>query len=114
MDPREQLVCGKSEGDGGKELKCLRPLLEVAFKRMVHVSDAGPNRVEGLERAHQRAGRKNLDLDVIGRGGNRLGETDGAGLQARHIFRPVGYHLQLSKSLRDGGRWESQSRAGGQ
>ena len=82
---------------------------------MVHVGDAGAYRIEGLEWAHQRAGWKDIDLDAVaGRGGNRLGETDGAGVQARHIFRPVGYHLQLSKSLRDGGRWESQSRAGGQ
>jgi hypothetical protein len=48
---------------------------------MVHVSDTGPYRVKGLKRAHQRAGRKNLDLDAPGRiVADRMRETDRAGV----------------------------------
>ena len=92
-----------------------RLLFEVALERVIHVGDAGPDRVEGLERAHQRAGRKNLDLDAAaGRGADRLRETDRAAVKARRTLGPVGHHLQLSDSLRDRGRREARGRAGGQ
>ena len=61
---------------------------------MIHVGDTGADRVEGLERAHERAGGKNLDLDAsTGRGTDRLRETNGAGLKARQTFGPVRHHL---------------------
>ena len=93
-------------------MQCPRLLLEVAFERMVHVSDAGPDRVEGLERAHKRAGRKYLDLDAAaGRGADRLGEANCAGVKARRALGPVGHHLQLPDSLRNRGRREASQLA---
>ena len=70
------------------EKKCERRrfLFEVALERMVHVGDAGPYRIEGLERPHQRAGRKHLDLDApAGGGADGLRKADRAGVQARHV-----------------------------
>jgi len=60
------------------ERLCLR--FKIAFVRLVHVSDAGTYRVEGLERAYKGAGRKYLDLDASIAGGvDRLCETDCTG-----------------------------------
>jgi hypothetical protein len=61
---------------------------------MIDVGNTGPYRVKGLERAHQRAGRKYLDLDATaGRGADRLRETNSAGMKTRCPFGPVGHHL---------------------
>jgi hypothetical protein len=110
VDPRKQFVCGESERNCVvKKIERRRLLFEVALGRMIHVGDAGPYRVEGFERAHQCAGRKNLDLDAAaGRIADRLREANRAGLKARRTFRPIGHHLQLSDSLCDRGRWEAQ------
>jgi hypothetical protein len=65
--------------------------------------------------AHERAGRKNLDLDAAaGRGTDRLRKTNGAGVKARQSFGPVGHHLQLSDALGDRGRREAHGRAASQ
>jgi hypothetical protein len=82
---------------------------------VIHVGDTGFYRVEGLERAHERPGWKNLDFDAAtGRGADRLRQTNRARVKARRSFGPVGHHLQLSDTLRNRGRREAQGRAGGQ
>ena len=81
---------------------------------MIHVGDTSPDRVERFERANERTGRKYLDLDASpGRVADRLCEANCAGVKARHVLGPIGHHLQLSDSLRDGGRREAHGRAGG-
>jgi hypothetical protein len=88
------LLTGESEGNGPEELQRLRLPLEVAFKRMVHVSNASAHRIKRFEWTNERACGKNLNLDApAGSTVDRLRESDRAGLQARHIFRPVGHHL---------------------
>jgi hypothetical protein len=82
---------------------------------MVHVSDTGPYRVKGLERAHQRAGRKNLDFDAFSRRGtDRLRKANRTGVKTWRTVGPVGHHLQLPNSLRNRGCREAQGRAGAQ
>jgi hypothetical protein len=75
---------------------------------MIHISDPGSHRVEGLERAHQRAGRENFDFDAAsGRGADCLREAHRARMKARCTFRPVGHQLELAQAPRDRGRWEA-------
>jgi len=82
---------------------------------MVHVGDAGTDRIEGFEWAYERSGEKNLYLDApAGRSLDRLRETHCAGIKAGQAFGPVGHHFQLSSSLRDRGRGKAQDRAAGQ
>jgi hypothetical protein len=82
---------------------------------MIHVGHAGTYRVEGFERAHERAGRKHLDLDApAGRDADRLREPNRVGVKARRPLGPIRHHLQLSDSLRDRGRRETQGDTGGQ
>jgi len=82
---------------------------------VIHISDAGPDRVEGLERANERAGREYLDVDAaIARGADPLRQTSRAGLKPRRACGPVGHHLQLADALGDRGRREAQGCAGGQ
>jgi hypothetical protein len=114
LHPREQLVRGEAKGYAREEIEGRRLVFEVSFVRVIHVGDAGPDRVEGFERADKCAGRKNLDLDTSARGiADRLRETDRHGMNTWRCVGPVGHHLQLSDSLRDGGRGKGQGRAGG-
>jgi hypothetical protein len=82
---------------------------------VIHVGDTGAYRVEGFEWAHERAGRKNLDLDAAASGdADHLRQPNRASVKARRTVGPVGYHLQLSDALCDRRRREIQGRAGGQ
>src|ERR1700738_153153 len=91
VDPREPLARGEAKGCRRKELERPRLLCEVTFERMIHVGNTGPDRVEGFERAHERASRKYLDIDAAaGRRADRLRETNCAGVRTRRGFRPVG------------------------
>jgi hypothetical protein len=109
MNPCEQLVCGKAEGHRRIELKRWGFLVEIPFVRMEHVGHAGAYGIEGFERTHQRADRKDLDFDTAGgRNADRLREADCAGVKAGRTFGPVGHHLQLSNSLRDRGRGKAR------
>jgi hypothetical protein len=115
LNPREQLVRGEAEGNRCEEMERRRLLFEVAFIRMIHVSDAGAHRIKGFERAHERPGQKNLYLDTpCGRSLDRLCETNCAWVKAGQTFGPVGHHLQLPCSLRNCGGREAQDRSGGQ
>jgi hypothetical protein len=65
------------------------PDLSAGFGRAIHVGDAGPYRVEGFERAHQRTGWIHLDFDTpSGREADCLRETNCAGLKTHR--RPGG------------------------
>src|SRR5262249_32567438 len=80
----------------------------------IHVRNALRYRIESFERAHKCVGREHLNLDTtLGHFLNRLRQPTRGGKQARHGVRPVGHHLQLSDSLCDCGRWETEGRAGG-
>ena len=82
---------------------------------MIHISDAGADRFEGLKWANERAGRKHLDVDASsGRGANPLRQTSRAGLKTRRPCGPIGHQLQLSDFLCDRGCRETQGRTGGQ
>jgi hypothetical protein len=112
MDPCEQLVCGEAEGHRRKELKCRRLFVEVPFVGMEHIGDARADGIEGFERTHQRAGRKDFDLDAAGgRNADHLRQTHRVGVEARRVCGPVGHHLQLPNSLRDSGRRKAQAGA---
>jgi hypothetical protein len=81
VDPREQLVRGEAERYGREEIERRRLLFEVSFVGVIHVGDAGSDRVEGFQRPDKRTGRKNLDLDASAGGvTDRLRETNRHGV----------------------------------
>jgi hypothetical protein len=50
---------------------------------MIHFGDAGPYRIEGLERADKRTGRENFDLKAPGsRDADCLGKANRTGVLA--------------------------------
>ena len=77
LDPCEQFVRGETKGMAEKKWSAGDFACEVALERVIHVGDAGPDRVEGLERAHQCAGRKDLDLDAPAAGVRRSSARSG-------------------------------------
>src|SRR5262245_2318124 len=81
----------------------------IVLARVIHISDTGPDRVEGFERANERAHREHLNANAtIARGGDPLRQTLRAGLKPRRPRGPLGHHLQLSESLSDGRRGEGR------
>ena len=80
---------GEAEGDSRKEIKRRGLLFPIVLGGMIHISDAGADRVEGLKWANERAGRKNLDVDAsCGRGANPLRQTSCACLKTRAPGNP--------------------------
>src|SRR5437870_3278048 len=72
---------------------------------MIHVSNTGTYRIEGLERAHQCAGWKHVNLDAsAGRQLDGARQTSRARLKSRYVFRPIRHHLELPDSLRERAR----------
>jgi hypothetical protein len=61
---------------------------------VIHVSDTSSDRIEGFERVHETARRKNFDLDPpTGGSFDRLRETNRHGMNTRRHVGPVGHHL---------------------
>jgi len=51
-DPRGQLVGSQTIGDRREEIERRRLALKINFVGMIHVGDAGRDRIESLESAH--------------------------------------------------------------
>src|SRR5262245_53911790 len=76
---------------------------------MIHVGDAGTDRVEGFERADECSRQEDLDLDASSsRRLDGLREANSAWVEAGQTLRPIGHHLQVPDALRDRGCREAQ------
>src|SRR5262245_2484986 len=83
LDPCEQFGRGEAERDRCEKIERRGLLFPIVLARVIHVGDASRDRVEGLERANERAGREHLDGDAaIACDGNPLRQTIGAGLKS--------------------------------
>ena len=77
---------------------------------MEHVGDAGADRVEGLERAHERAGREHFDPDATAAGSPIVcARRTALAWRPGSPCGPVGHHLELAQPLRE--RREPESSA---
>jgi hypothetical protein len=113
LNPREQLVGREAEGDGREKIERRCLLFPIVLARVIHVGDAGRDRIERFERAHKRSSGKNLDLDAaVGGNADHLRETQRTGVKARCVLGPLGHHFQSSDSLSNRGRREAHTRAG--
>src|SRR6516164_1877377 len=71
---------------------------------MIHISNAGPHRIEGLEWAHERAAWEHLDVDASpGRGPDSLCQASRTRVKPWRPCGPIGHHLQLSQPLSNRG-----------
>src|SRR5262249_13495877 len=84
LHPREQFVRGEAEWDGCKETECRRLLFPIIIGGVIHIGKTGADRIENFECTHERAGRKDLDVNAaIARDADPLRQTFRTGLKAR-------------------------------